>query len=171
MEKHSAVFFFYGALMRQWCRRKLIEGYLPTIPYLKDMYQIQSSFFILSRAALPVVEKWYDDMIHHPEYVIDASEAEKRMEYPGFIESRHDQSVLSCSAFAYWKSLNLYITRQRSERYRRGGQAVFNARISNTMMRNSPTYESWLRLIIRKTMVDPYRKLKMILYKQSIKTV
>ena len=169
MKKHPAIFFYYGALMVERSRKSLIEQYLHDIPFLKEMYQIQCSIFIYTVKAKPVIKEWYETMFNHPEFVKDASGEEISHEFSRFIENRHDQSVLSCSVYKNWGKLNLYVTHQRSERFHRGGQAVFNARISNDTIRNKMVHERIYIFLLRKMLVEPYRASKMYLCKLFIK--
>lgn len=168
MCNHSAVFFYYGATMVQRSRKSLLMRYVEKIPYIKGMFQIQGNIFMFSLKAKPVIEEWYNNMIEHPEYVLDATKDEISDEFPEFIENRHDQPVLSCSVYGHWKELSIYVTRQRSERFHRDGQAVFNARISNDSIRKKMVFEKYHVLFIRKILVEPYRALKMFICKYSI---
>lgn len=125
------------------------------------MYQIISSFFVFRKSAIGVIGEWLETMMTHPEYVIDASEGERQHELPTFIESRHDQAVLSAVVYKHCLDGNVLVTRNRSERLSRGGQAVFNARISDTMVRNPMRYEPLHIYLVRMCLVVPFRKMKM----------
>lgn len=164
MSKKDAVFFYNGGRMGQWSRKALIDDYSHFVPMIRNMYQIISGFIILKKGALPIVKEWFDKMMTHPEYVIDADNKMKVYEYSEFIESRHDQAVLSATAYKHCLSNNVLVTRQRSERFRRGGQALFNARISDNMVRNPMIYEPIHILIFRIILVVPFRKLMMSIY-------
>jgi len=164
MNRNDAVFFYNGGKMGQWCRKSLINDYSQYVPMLRKMYQIQANFIILKKGAINIVREWLETMMNHPEYVIDATEKNKRDELPEFIENRHDQSVLSAVAFRHQFDTKVLITRQRSERLSRRGQAVFNARISDTMVRNPMHYEPLHINIIRNLLVVPYRNIKMYYY-------
>lgn len=164
MSKKDAAFFYNGGRMGQWSRKALIDDYARFVPMIRNMYQIISGFIIFKKGALPIVNEWFDKMKNHSEYVIDVDNSMKIYEYPEFIESRHDQAVLSAAAFKHYFDTNILVTRQRSERLRRGGQALFNARISDNMMRNPMIYEPIHILIIRTILVVPFRKLMMSIY-------
>lgn len=162
---NNAVFFYNGGLMGQWSRKSLIENYIPFVPMLRKMFQIQSGFIIAKKSAIRIFEEWLGKMLDHPEYVIDADVKLRDKEYPEFIESRHDQAVLSAVVYRYYSDIRVLVTRQRSERFSRSGQAVFNARISDNMVRNPMEYEPFHILIIRYVFVVPYRKFKMSIYR------
>ena len=164
MRKYDAVFFYNGGSMGRWSRKALIDAYTPRVPMLRNMYQIISNFFIFQKGAQHLIEEWLEQMLTHAEYVIDANDAMRPAELPEFIESRHDQAVLSAVAYHHAIDGNILVTRQRSERYSRCGQAVFNARISDNMVRNPMTYEPIHHLLVRELCVVPFRKLKMSAY-------
>lgn len=163
MENYKGIFFYHGAVMDKWCRKSLIKKYKDSIPCIGYMYQLQSGFFIFSKRCQSIMEEWYKVMRNHPEFVIDASQLEKKYESPYFIESRHDQSVLSCVVYDNWDK-DIWVTRQRSERYHRRGQAVFNARISDDSVRSTIKYEPIHILILRLFLIVPYREAKMKLF-------
>lgn len=164
MYTNHAVFFYNGGHMGQWSRKVLIEDYIPFVPMLRNMYQIQSGFIIYRKDAMRIFEEWLDKMMNYPDYVIDADAGMKDKEYPEFIESRHGQAVLSAVVYRHCINTRVFVTRQRSERLRKGGQALFNARMSDSMVRNPMVYEPLHILIIRKILVVPYRKFKMSIY-------
>lgn len=168
MKTNGGIFFYYKAYMEERSRKKMLEEYRPIIPKIRKMYQIQGCAFFISIRCRHVIKEWLDMMLCHPEWVIDAKEDEKDLEYPQFIENRHDQAVLSCAAYKYWKVCDLYITMQDAERYQRGGQPFFHARISNNMVRSGMVYEQYYVTILRKILINPVRYLKMWYYKLLI---
>lgn len=148
--------------MGAWSRKSLIQEHTEDVPMIRKMYQIQSNFFILKKSAIGIIEEWLDKMMNHPEYVIDATD--RNEELPEFIESRHDQSVLSAVVYKHQFDAKIVVTRQRSERFSRKGQAVFNARISDTSVRNPMKYEPLHIFIIRNLLIVPFRRFKMFYY-------
>lgn len=148
--------------MGQWSRRALIDDYAPAVPMIRGMYQIISNFVIFKKGAKEVVEEWLNTMMAHPGYVIDADAGMKAGEYQEFIESRHDQAVLSAVVYRHCaEGGGILVTRQRSERYSWRGQAVFNARISDDMVRNPMIKEPLHIMVVRHILVIPLRKLRM----------
>lgn len=75
------------------------------------MYQIISNFFIFQKGAQHLIEEWLEQMLTHAEYVIDANDAMRPAELPEFIESRHDQAVLSAVAYHHAIDGNILVTR------------------------------------------------------------
>lgn len=169
MEKRDAVFFYYGGKMGKWSRKSLIQNFENSVPMIRKMYQIQTNIIIFRKSAIGIIEDWLDNMLNHPEYVIDSDSKDKQYELPEFIESRHDQSVLSAVVYKHQFDRKLLITRQRSERFSRKGQAVFNARISDSMERNPMIYEPLYSYIARNLIIVPYRKLTMLYHTMTNK--
>lgn len=99
----------------------------------------------------------------HPEYVMDADEEERRHELPAFIESRHDQAVLSAVVYRHCMDTRVLVTRNRVERWSRTGQAVAAARCSDTMERNPKSYEPLWAWMVRMCFVVPLRNMRMAL--------
>lgn len=160
----DAIFFRNGAVMRQWCRKGLLD-YYSRQPYfmrfLPFMYQLQGGLVLVKKSAMPLVQSWLETMVSFPEYVMDATPSEMSKESKCFKESRHDQSVLTCVAYAFRNKLDISIKWQHSEYRDRNGQAVFNARISDTERRSSMYgYESRLRFLLKKIIITPYRELR-----------
>lgn len=162
MRKWNMVTFYNGGRMGHWSRRALIDAYTQEVPMIKGMCQLSSGFIIFKKEAMGVIKEWLSTMMEHPNYVIDADDKMKAGEYQEFIESRHDQAVLSAVVYRHCaKGDSILVTRQRSERYSRRGQAVFNARISDNMARNPMSKEPLHIWAVRHILVIPLRKLRM----------
>ena len=100
-------------------------------------------------------------VVSFPKYVMDVAPSEMKNESKCFIESRHDQSVLTCVAYSFRNKLDISIKWQHSEYRDRNGQAVFNARISDMGRRSSMYgYESRLRSLLKRIVITPYRELR-----------
>lgn len=160
-EKYSAIFFYYGASMEERTRCNLLNFFTKDVPFLKHMYQLQSGFLILNKSSISLIQNWLECMMFHPEFVLDVNPDEIGKESKKFIEHRHDQAILSCLVYKHINKLNLFVTRQRSERFHRGGQAIYNARISDENIRSDAKLEPITSLLIRILFVIPFRKIKM----------
>ncbi len=163
MKKYDAAFFYNGGKMEQWCRKSLIDNFTPPLPAIGAMYQIISNLSVFKKGAARVLKDWLDTMMSHPEYVMDADEDERRHELPAFIESRHDQAVLSAVVYRHCMDTRVLVTRNRTERWSRTGQAVAAARCSDTMERNPKSYEPLWAWMVRMCLVVPLRNMRMAL--------
>jgi len=159
LKRKNGIFFRYGALAKQRTRKNLLMQFNEP-RFLRELYQIQGGFLILKRDAAPVIEKWLELMLLHPEFVVDVPEQERALEDPCFIEHRHDQSVLSCLVYSHERSLKLKVLWQHSEWLDRFGQAIYNARISDDTVRSSFRYESLPRLLVRRFIINPFRSIR-----------
>lgn len=159
MKNKSAIFFFYNEPMEKWTRRNILN-YFDGVRNLRNFYQIMGGLFILKRCALYLIKEWYDVMFMNPEFVIDVKKNLKHLEYPNFIENRHDQSVLSGVLYNYLKDSNIKFLYQNCELRHPYGQAVFTARMSDTVQRNNtPMFPRSLEMI-RKFFLVPLKYIK-----------
>lgn len=167
LEKNSAICFKYGAVMKKWCRKNLLDYYADSCHNLHEMYQCMGGLSLWTRRALPIVNEWFDIMFNYPDFVKDVPEDQKREQYREFYEHRHDQAVLSCAYRKHMKEYNAILLWQTSESYRPNGQAVFNARISNDSVRNPRKVRS-LASRIAAMIAIPIRELKEFLYRHLL---
>lgn len=87
----------------QWTRKELIELFVCNgTQWLKD-YQYLSGiiFFKNTPFTRSFVSEWRDLMLTHPECVADVPAEKRYLQHSTFIESRHDQSVLSALIYKY----------------------------------------------------------------------
>lgn len=87
----------------QWTRKELIEQFKSNgSQWLKD-YQYLSGviFFRNTPFCRSFVAEWRDFMLSHSECVADVPADKRYLQHPEFIESRHDQSVLSALIYKY----------------------------------------------------------------------
>lgn len=164
LEHRDAILFRCGAVMRNWCRKGLLDYYSQQpycMRFLPFIYQLQSGLALVKKSAMPLIQSWQETMVSFPKYVMDVAPSEMKNESKCFIESRHDQSVLTCVAYAFRNKLDISIKWQHSEYRDRNGQAVFNARISDMGRRSSMYgYESRLRSLLKRIVITPYRELR-----------
>lgn len=161
MKNHNGLFFCYAATMEERCRKNLLN-YYGAYPYMKRLYQIQSSIFLLGGGAksLQTAKEWFDVMYQHPEFVMDVPENEKINESSRFIEHRHDQAVLSCVVYAREKANGLKVLWNHSEGLFREGQAVHNARISDDKRRGCYHYAPVWKWLLKSIITRPLRCLR-----------
>lgn len=155
IDKYNGIFFCYAAFMERRCRKNLLEFY-ENVPHLKKLYQIQSGQLLVKGKARKVIQEWYDVMFQHPEFVIDVAKDEIKEESSMFLEHRHDQAVLSCAVYGNEKDLNLKVLWNHSEGVFREGQAVRNARISDSES-IVHKYEPMWKWLARRLIVQPIR--------------
>ena len=138
LNKKDAIFFVYGAKMKHWCKKSLLLHY-SNLRYLSECYQIQSTYLIVKKKALPIIEEWFKLMYNQPQLVIDVNESARQKENRNFIEHRHDQAVLTCIVYNWIKSNNnIKFLWQNCETRRKNGQAMYAARISDNSIRGNP---------------------------------
>lgn len=132
MKTHGLICFKIAALMKYWSRKNLLQSYASSTRNMGEMWQVMSGVSFWTRMALPIAQEWYNVMATHPEYVQDVSPAERLKEIAGFIENRHDQSVLTCVIHKRRLSCNVKIMWNRFYFLYPNGNAVFTARIAST---------------------------------------
>lgn len=170
METHGLICFKITALMKYWTRKNLLEAYSSSCHNIDQMWQIMSGISFWTRKALPVAQEWYNVMLSHPEYVLDVTPEEREKEIAGFIENRHDQSVLTCVAHKYQCTCNVKIMWNSFYYLYPDGNAVFTARIASTEARKNGTphvvFPLWRRAIIRIRHI--FRDIREVVYKHVL---
>lgn len=161
LKRKDAIFFTYGAKMGQWCRKNLLDHFC-NLQTLKSCFQVQGTLMFLRKPAQPIINRWYDLMHNHPEFVIDVTKEELNTESKNFKEHRHDQAILTCVAYEWYKSQkNIDFQWQHCESRKKSGQAIFAARISDDNVRNNPDrFESPFVTLLKKYIYTPYRVFK-----------
>lgn len=164
-KKYNAIFFQYGGIMKKWTRGNLLS-FFDELSHLKDYYQIQASLILIKRGACDVIEKWMNLMLLHPEFILDVEQHEFEHEMSCFIENRHDQAALSCVVYKNERRYRLKTVWQHSESRHMGGQACFNARISDKGRRSSVgKYEPLYVTLVKSMVLTPYRRIRMFILK------
>lgn len=159
MSRKSALFFFYSEPMEKWSRRSVLDHFC-SVKNLKDFYQIMGGLFIIKKKASYLIEEWYELMTTKPELVVDVDQNMMNLEYPNFIENRHDQSVLSGVVYSNLKDDGIKVLYQNCEILHPRGQAVFTARISDSHQGNPFAVFPLFLEIIRNLFVVPMRYAK-----------
>lgn len=90
------VVFHNGYIERQWTKGDIIDFFhVRDIKGILDSEQIMGGVLILRncKQSRCIIQKWYDVIHNFPPLVTDSPS--KVLNYPDFIENRHDQSVFS----------------------------------------------------------------------------
>ena len=152
METHGLICFKITALMKYWTRQNLLQAFSASCHNIDQMWQVMSGVSFWTRKALPIAQEWYDVMFLHPEYVLDVTPDEREKEIAGFIENRHDQSVLTCVSHKYQRTCNVKFLWNRFYFFYPDGNALFTARIASTKERKDGkphvVFPLWRRAII-----------------------
>lgn len=86
----------------QWTRREIIDYFSSTPKQWLSLCQFQATIIIaISDFTLQFVKEWRDLMINNPLMAMDVTDAERSMQFPEFIENRHDQAIYSALVYKY----------------------------------------------------------------------
>ncbi len=170
VSKYDAIFYYNGGTLERWSSRAMMEYY--NLNGLRGgKYQIISNFFIVRKNGLCLVNRWMEDMLIHPEIVVDVSQDKRSMESPKFVEHRHDQAVLSGVVYTRSKNGRVLVVPNFSESLKASGQAVFNSRISDSQIRKPAIPDKVWLSIFKDFVVRPYRRLRMFFIDIATKAI
>ena len=131
MAKYDLLAFKLDQICGCYTKKDVLELYYPFIgPYWGHYHQIAATFLVFKKSDFTVnlVHEW---MITCTEKnVIDVSPECQEIQYKGFVEHRHDQSILSAIIYKYVDSCRIKISHHDFEGLRKG-QAVLAARLNN----------------------------------------
>lgn len=159
LSKKSALFFFYSEPMAKWTRKSVLEHF-GNVRKLGSYYQLIACLFALRKSAQHLIKEWFDVMSAYPEIVMDVERDMMKYENQGFVENRHDQSILSGVIYSHLKEESIKILYQTCEIRHPGGQAVFAARKSDSGQRNNATVFPWHLELARKCIITPMRYMR-----------
>lgn len=89
-----------------WQRKELHEYFAREIrseKMIRMCFNFEGSTMVFKRTSftLQLVGEWRDFVLKHPEWVRDVEGDELDRQLPGFVENRHDQSVLTLLVYKY----------------------------------------------------------------------
>lgn len=122
---------------------------------------------LFTKKSLSLVDAWQSAMSEHPEIVIDVPQELVGQESRRFIEHRHDQAVLSGVVYSRFNTSRVLVLPNFSESLRKGGQAVFNSRISDDAIRKPAIPDKWIISLVKSCVIRPYRRFRMKLLNLS----
>lgn len=139
LRTNDYVFFVAEGKSRKWCKKEIFHVFTPRCSAWKWGNQIQATFFIVKKnQGNPLIKRWYETAVSHPDYFADLPEELRNEEDPCFKEHRHDQSILTACVCLSGRDRGKHkvcLLPEKMERRYAGGQAVLASRISAGEMR------------------------------------
>ncbi len=165
LRKHDAIFYYNGGKMEAWSSKIMMNHFKLSCKMGGGKYQFTANFFLLKNKSKPIIQLWLDEMLTHPEIVVDVSQQEIGNESRRFIEHRHDQAVLSGVVYSKFCTKQILILPNFSESLKRNGQAVYNSRISDLSIRKPAIPDKTILTFLKRYVIRPYRQFRMWLLK------
>lgn len=105
-QSHDCVFRRISSCGFHWQRRELHEYFAKEIRperMIRMCFNFEGSVMAFKKTpfSMQLVREWRDFVLEHPEWVRDVEGDEVRYQLPGFVENRHDQSVLTLLVYKY----------------------------------------------------------------------
>lgn len=106
LDRFDCVFRRISSCGFHWQRKELHECFAREIrpeKMIRMCFNFEGSTVVLKRTpfTLQLVGEWRDFVLKHPKWVRDVEGNELDRQLPGFVENRHDQSVLTLLVYKY----------------------------------------------------------------------
>ncbi|WP_233904163.1 hypothetical protein [Segatella copri] len=162
--KYDILVFRLNCINKKYTKKKVIDDYIPINgKWWGSYYQIAATVIILKKTAFSVsfINEW--KRLCTFDNIFDVSVDEKICQCHGFVEHRHDQSILTALVYKYFRSGKIHISWNHFEN-RDKGQCIWSSRISNDGQRNHKTEMNGGKMLLKKYILQPIRTFRQKIY-------